>query len=78
MSKPARETFRIDLQAQPSDCPAAIRLRRLLKTALRRDGLKCLRVEQLPAAQQYALHECLYQAVGGLGDRYRDAVGGRG
>jgi hypothetical protein len=51
MAKPDRErpVFRIDLEALPSEIPPEIRLRAVLKMALRRCELKCLRVEELPA-----------------------------
>jgi hypothetical protein len=46
---PPRGRFLLVLEALPSDRPVAVRLRNLLKTALRRDELRCVRVTELPA-----------------------------
>lgn len=41
-------TYRITLTPTPGGPPAIIRLRRLLKAALRGFGMKCLAVEEMP------------------------------
>jgi hypothetical protein len=40
--------YRIDLRPLADDVPPATRLRALLKTALRRDRLRCVAAVQLP------------------------------
>lgn len=52
-AKPA-DVWGFAFEALPGDVPARIRVRRLLKTALRRDGLKCVgynpgELRELPA-----------------------------
>jgi hypothetical protein len=47
MSQPQPGDYRLILRPQPSPTPVAVRLRRLLKYALRVVGLKCLRVEEI-------------------------------
>jgi hypothetical protein len=41
--------FRITMRAQPSDLPAIVRLRQLLKVALRSYRFRCVSVEQIIA-----------------------------
>jgi hypothetical protein len=48
----------LHLRPLPCDVPVAIRLRQLLKTALRRDRLKCVRVEGLPTNEQEETKQC--------------------
>ena len=50
--KEEKPTFALTLEAVPgSDVPAAIRLKRFLKSALRAYGLRCTRAEEIhPAA----------------------------
>ncbi len=42
---PVGDEVRLTFRALPDDVPPAIRIRRLLKHALRSLGLKCVRVE---------------------------------
>lgn len=47
--KPAEQPdFRLTLRPTPGDVPAAVRLRAVLKYALRACGLRCVRVEEVP------------------------------
>jgi len=46
---PDRPVYRLTLTALPADTPAVVRLRLLLKHALRAWRLKCLSAEELPA-----------------------------
>ena len=48
MTDPAE--YRLTFKAQSSDVPPEVRLRRLLKYALRVCGLKCVSVEDVPAS----------------------------
>jgi hypothetical protein len=45
---PSRERFRLTFEALPDDVGPAIRLRRLLKYALRTLRLRCRRVDRAP------------------------------
>ncbi len=45
----SRPTYRITLEAELRSVPEMVRLRRLLKTALRSLGFRCLRVEEITA-----------------------------
>jgi hypothetical protein len=45
-----RPVFRVEFEALASDVPAHVRLRRLLKFALRGCGLRCVRAEEGGAA----------------------------
>ena len=42
--------YRLTLRAPPDGVPDGVKLRRLLKALLRRFGLRCLSVEEVPAA----------------------------
>jgi hypothetical protein len=44
--------FRLTFRALPGSVPAEIRLRHLLKTAGRRDGLRCVKAEELTDGYQ--------------------------
>lgn len=44
----ARERVRLTLETAPSEVPAAVRLRRLLKQLGRAYGWRCVEVEALP------------------------------
>jgi hypothetical protein len=44
--------FRVELRALPDDRPVEIRLRHALKTMLRRDRLRCVRLEGIALADQ--------------------------
>jgi hypothetical protein len=48
MSTPERPRFRVVVRPEGSGPPAEIRLRRFLKDLLRRAGLRCVAVDQLP------------------------------
>jgi hypothetical protein len=50
MDTPDRPVIVITFRALPDrhDVPVGVRVRQLLRTALRRDRLKCVRVEGLP------------------------------
>jgi hypothetical protein len=43
--------YRLTLQAQPHEVPAAIHLKRFLKFALRAFSLRCVAVEEIPGPQ---------------------------
>lgn len=60
---PDREHWVFVFEALPGDVPAANRVRSLLKTALRRDGLKCVRQGESPELAR------LRQLVASLSDR---------
>jgi hypothetical protein len=45
MTKPAKPQIILTLEPIPHEIPVAIRLRQLLKTALRRDRLRCVRID---------------------------------
>ena len=47
MTEPSQPDFRLVLRPRPGGPPPIIRLRRLLKAALRAFGLRCLRVEEI-------------------------------
>jgi hypothetical protein len=52
-----RPTFRLLLKAEPpkyGDAPAAVRLRKLLKIALRGLGFRCLEVREVAVEEQGA------------------------
>jgi hypothetical protein len=44
------ELWYITLKPLPDDVPVAVRIRALLKTALRRDRLRCVSLKEPPAA----------------------------
>ena len=46
-----RQRFRVHLEAPADDVPAAIRLRRFLKMALRSFNLRCTGIVQTPDAE---------------------------
>jgi hypothetical protein len=50
MTDPQRPVFRVRLVAMPSDVPAAVRLKRFLKAALRGYGLRCVEALEEPRA----------------------------
>ncbi|GIW82602.1 MAG: hypothetical protein KatS3mg105_4409 [Gemmatales bacterium] len=45
--QPDRYIYRLTFQAQPDDVPAVVRLRRLLKLALRVFGFRCVSAEEI-------------------------------
>jgi hypothetical protein len=47
--RPTSERYELVLRAEPWSVPAIIRLRRLLKLALRSFGLRCVELKELPA-----------------------------
>jgi hypothetical protein len=47
MPDQGQPVYRLTLRAQPGAVPPVVRLRRLLKTALRSFGLRCLAVEEV-------------------------------
>ncbi len=49
--------YRLTLCPEPGPVPPAVRLRQVLKTLLRRHGLRCIQVEQLPAEGQMLRNE---------------------
>jgi hypothetical protein len=51
MSDPPRPDFRLTIRdlAPPGDATTDVRLRRMLKAALRWFGFRCVKVEELPA-----------------------------
>lgn len=61
MSRPApdeRPRYLVELEALPDDlAPAAVRLRRLLKVALRAFRLRCVRAEEAPGPTPAAEEE---------------------
>jgi hypothetical protein len=84
-----RETWTLVFQALPSWEPAPVRIRRLLKTAVRRDRLRCLcldecreveqlkkKVAALEARLQATLeaHAALWEQVGEEVTRRQEAV----
>lgn len=54
MTTTNRPVYLIRLQAQPSDIPVSVRLRRLLKYALRATGFKCLELVQVGETEETA------------------------
>jgi hypothetical protein len=49
-----RERFELELVAQPDEVPAIVRLKRLLKVALRAFGLRCVGARTLGGTPQAA------------------------
>jgi hypothetical protein len=47
--------YRLELEALPGDVPAHVRLRRLLKFALRGCALRCLRAEEMETTGREAI-----------------------
>jgi hypothetical protein len=58
----ARPAYRLTLRAPPDGVPDGVKLRRLLKALLRRFGLRCLSVEEVPAVAPAPAKGCVGDA----------------